>query len=338
VKQLVEFGHDASGEFVHLELGAPSIATLGLRLEEVQKAAPAELEDGSYNGISVPEGARFVWLKFASEKTDLEAEFLDLETIERFSNYTVSEAGWIDYNHFSRPNRMPAEWVAQGVSPQDFIIGKLLEFRFGTDGWAYALGYLWPEGANAHADTMWKRLGLCPESIHCSAGGSPMGRETELRDGVEVGRVRLLTNHIALCDQAMGLGTEAATVPLGEFAKAIANGVPLIPCEGEGCLPCWVRGEEEKSITASGLAASGQVPEDLEGAAKAEGPELPDSLIKEFIRVFVEVAEHIARTHQKSFISTAAREHLIEQGCHPRLAGRIVAQPTEELRHGNAAG
>lgn len=271
----VAFGRGTDGsEYVDLWADAlASVRLFGTGATEALKAPEApKLVDGKRNGITVPEGARWVWLLFASERPDLEGEVLDVATLRRFSDYTVAKAGWLDLNHWSRPNRFPAEWLKQGVSPQDFILGKLTELRFSPDNIGYCEGFLWPEGRNPHADRMWRRLSDCPESIHASAGGLPLGPRVE-EDGPggrKLKRLRILMNHVALCDQAINPATLASTVPFGEFAKAMADGVSAEPdCDGDTCLACFVRGDDAaKAMTSDGLTTMGATPEDVEGAPR----------------------------------------------------------------------
>ncbi|MCA9541601.1 MAG: hypothetical protein KC620_22035, partial [Myxococcales bacterium] len=244
----------------HLRLWHPSEA-----VPEALKA-PADrvptLVDGKRNGITVPDGARWVWLRFASDEPDLEGEIIDIDTLRRFAVYTVREAGWLDRNHWSRPARFPASWLTHGRTPTDFQLGKITDLRFAVQGQAmvaFAEAFLWPAGVNAEADRMWQRLQMTPEAVHCSVGGPPIGapREEVLSDGRTVRRAYVLMNHIALCDQAVNPhGTEVRTVPFGEFAKAIADG---IACD-------WLP-EAAKAVTASGsggLQAQGREPQCLD--------------------------------------------------------------------------
>lgn len=235
---------------------------------------PHALRGGRVNDITVPPGARWVYLRFSDERPDLANEVTDAATIRQFREYVVAQAGWFDINHFSRPQKIPPEWVKAGLSPSDFKIGKIVEIRVSEDGKAFAAGFLWPKGRNPHADRMWQMLEDCPESVHCSIGGPTVSR-TEERDpksGRKVFRVKILMNHIALCDQGVHIDTEVRLTPFGEFLKAIVDGVPAEPCDGEGCFSCFVRGEPEtdKSVVsaggAGGINAMGLVPENLEGS------------------------------------------------------------------------
>lgn len=281
-KQIVTFWADTSGEYVTLDYGpARTVRLLGDGAPEALKAVRTPpLVNGKrvtpLGSFTVPAGARWVWLKCANEEEDLQGEVMDLATLREFARYTVTEAGWVDYNHYSRPGRFPPEWLKQGASPQDFILGKITDLRF-TDRDAYAEAYLWPKGRNHHADVMWQRLCDAPESIHCSPGGPPLGRAEETApDGRQRKRLRILMNHIALCDMAVNPhGTEARTAPFGEFLKAMADGVAPEPdCDGDGCMACFIRGGESlKAVMAGGpggINAQGQVPQDIEGF-KARG-------------------------------------------------------------------
>lgn len=284
----VAFGQDETGEFVAFDYGrAAAVRLFGDDVPEALKAVQIpssgpKLVDGKrvtpLGTFTVPAGARWVWLKFANEGEDLQGEVMDIATLKEFAPYTVSQAGWLDYNHLSRPARFPKAWIKEGASPQDFIIGKITDLRF-AKGHAYAEAYLWPKGHNPHADRMWQRLCDAPESIHCSAGGAPIDRLEEVgKDGRMRKRLKLLMNHIALCDQAINPnGTEARLAPYPEFLKALVDGVPSEPdCDGETCVGCFFRGGEAlKGVTAGDAAPA--VREDLEGAArpKAGGKPCP---------------------------------------------------------------
>jgi hypothetical protein len=75
-----------------------------------------------------------------------------------------------------------------------------------------------------------------------------------------------------MCDQAVNPDTVASTVPFGEFAKALVDGVPALPdCDGDTCLACFIRGEATKAVTSGGLAGMGAVPQDVEGAPRPAG-------------------------------------------------------------------
>lgn len=265
----VLFGQTDTAEFVDLlPTGRPTVRTLGPGGAEALKAlrAPA-MVDGKVNGITVPAGARWVFLSF-NDKADLEGEFLDIDSIREFQRYTVTEAGWFDVNHYSRPARIPPEFLQAGRTTTDFKIGKITEFRFGDDGTVYVSGFLWPAGVNPEADKVWKQLNACPESFHCSPGGIPLGRTEETGpDGKRRVRLKIMMNHLAICDQAVNPnGTRVSTARFGEFAKALADGVPFMPeCDGETCVDCFVRGPEfteaAKAISvggAGGLGAGGQ--------------------------------------------------------------------------------
>lgn len=244
---------------------------------------PSGRRESRVNGISVPKGARWVYLRFSDERPDLANEVTDAETIRRYKEYVVAQAGWFDLNHFSRPQKLPPEWAAKGVSPSDFKIGKIVEIRVSPEGRAFAAGYLWPAGRNPHADRVWQMLEDCPESIHCSIGGPTVSRKEEVdpATGRKVWRVKIVLNHIALCDQGVHIDTEVRLTPFGEFLKAIVDGVPSEPCDGEGCFACFVRGEPEgehsKAVVSAGgpagVNASGRVPEDLD--RKATGAPRP---------------------------------------------------------------
>ena len=257
----IAFGGLAEHGFVELlPHGRPDIRLLGPGVPEALKALRAPvMSDGKVNGITVPAGARWVFLSF-NDKADLEGEFLDLDSIRQFARYTVTEAGWIDYNHFSRPKAIPPEFLQAGKTTADFKIGKIVEFRFGEDGTVYVSGFLWPEGVNPQADTVWKQLVACPESFHCSPGGLPLRRTEEvLADGTRKVRLRIMMNHLAICDQAVNPnGTRVATSGFGEFAKALSDGVPLVPdCDGDSCVACFIRGDADLEVSFSRAGGPG---------------------------------------------------------------------------------
>ncbi len=227
------------------------------------------------NGVTVPVGARWVWFRFSDERPDLEGEVMDIESIRKFASYVIAQAGWIDLNHWSRPGKLPPEMLAAGRSPEEYVIGALTGIRVSPDGVAYAEGFLWPKGVNAHADTAWTWLQMAPEKVHCSVGGPAISRERErLPDGRWITRLKLLMNHLAVCNQGVHVDTEVRTAPFGEFTKALLGGVPDEPCDGEGCVPCFIRGHREpgKGVVSAGgtggINSTGAVPEDLEGAPR----------------------------------------------------------------------
>lgn len=287
----VLFGREEGGNEFAAFSGAPHLRLHAAEtVPEALKALGAPpLRNGRrvtrLGDFTVPEGARWIWARIANEGRDLTGEVTDVATIQRFAKYTVAQAGWVDLEHWSRPPRFPKEWLGQGVSPQDFILGKITDLRFDRSGDVYAETFLWPKGHNPHADRMWVRLCDCPESIHASVGGPPLAeREEEIGpDGRMRKRLRLLMNHFALCSQAVNPnGTEVSRSPFGPFAeslkavdaaefyKAVAYGVPSEPdCDGDTCLTCFVRGGEvHKAVTAGGAAGintQGAVPQDIEG-------------------------------------------------------------------------
>lgn len=277
----VSFGRDNEGqEFVAFGYAAPPALRLHDPAEtvpEVMKAlgAPA-LKNGQrvtrMGRFTVPQGARWFWAKIANEGRDLTGEVTDIDTLRKFAKYTVTQAGWVDLEHWSRPGRFPPHWLQQGVSPQDFILGKITDLRFSPEGDVYAEAFLWPKGRNPHADRMWQRMCDSPESIHASVAGSPLSRDKELGpDGRERSRLKLLMNSFALTSQGINPnGTEVSQTPVGEFLKAMADGVSIVPdCDGDTCVACFVRGDEtHKAVTAGGPAginAAGNVPQDIEG-------------------------------------------------------------------------
>ena len=228
------------------------------------------------NGVTVPHGARWVWLRASDERPDLQGEIVDAETIRRFRDYIISQAGWLDLNHWSRPQKFPPTLAAAGRSPEEYVIGAITDLRVSPDGTTYIEGFLWPKGVNSHADTVWEWLRLAPEKVHASVGGPAISRERErLPTGAYVTRLRLLMNHCAICNQGVHVDTEVRTAPFGEFTKALIDGVSdgLL-----GVVAEFVRGPAVREVAkdvaaaggADGINAQGAVPEDLEGAAKPE--------------------------------------------------------------------
>lgn len=244
---------------------------------EVAKANGFHTPDvggGKRNGISVPKGARWFWARISDERPDLQNEIVDSETLRKFSDYVVQQAGWVDLNHWSRPSKFPEQLAKAGRSPEEYVIGSLTELRVSPDGTSFAEGFLWPKGENEHADTAWQWLRMAPEKVHCSVGGPAISRKRERgKDGKYVTRLKMLMNHLAICNQGVHVDTEVQTEPFGEFTKAIIDGVADEPCDGDGCFACYVRGEHVESAKGAvsaggegGINAMGAVPEDLEGA------------------------------------------------------------------------
>jgi hypothetical protein len=120
--------------------------------------------------------------------------------------------------------------------------------------------------------------------------------------------MKLLMNHLALCDQAVHPDTEVQTSPFGEFLKALSGGIPL---EGEcnsGSLGLWCRSQVEafKALTAGGPAginAQGAVPEDLERKAQ------PKNQPKGQAKVRKPQCSHLG-ADEKFKTDQAAMEHL----------------------------
>lgn len=266
-------------------------------IPEALKGNPPTLINGKRNGITVPAGARWIYLH-GNDAEDLEGECLDLTEFKRFAEYTIKEAGWLDYNHMSRPQRIPKEWLEAGMTTQDFKIGKITGLRFSGRNW-YAEGYLWPQGQNRHADTMWTQIKACPESIHTSPGGPVIGRENCITpEGRPAKRLKMLVNHIALCDVACNphgtgvslepnSGFEEATkslsldlpsytdIPAGLLSEALKG----LDCKGKprNSLESYLladgdEGEDEdaegakSTMTSASISAGGGTREDLEGA------------------------------------------------------------------------
>ena len=265
---LTDFDLSQSREIVDVDLGSP----------EVTKAYSPPLTDGKHNGISVPDGARWIYLKFSTPSVDMQQESVDPETIRQFAAYTVQKAGWVDWWHWSRPKQFQQAFP-EGTphTPLDFILGKLTAIRVSPDGESYAEGFLWPKGKNRYADMAWDWLQNCPEMVHCSAGGPVLDRETAWSDGQKTTRLRMAINHIALCPQGVNHDTEVRTAPFGEFVKAVTGVTDACcgRCDGRnrgGCFRSWVRGDEQgKGVLAEGPAGTnttGMVPEDLEGARR----------------------------------------------------------------------
>jgi hypothetical protein len=298
LKILFDHGADGGAPFLGFDLPASlRLYAAGEEIPEALKGYAPKVVNGKRNGISVPPGARWVYL-YGNDALDLEGECLDLDVFKQFAGYTIREAGWLDYNHYSRPGRFPTEWLGQGASPQDFKLGKITDLQFRGSDW-FAEGFLWPEGDNHHTDVMWKNLKACPESIHTSPGGPIMGREEfTLPNGQRAKRLKMLVNHIALCDQATNPnGTRASLEPIGPYAEgakslASANTSFLnIPAhsliEALKGMPCgttptndlehYLLDDEEagkSAITAGGpggTVAQGHVTEDLEGEAVQPG-------------------------------------------------------------------
>ena len=173
--------------YVHVDDKAGQLSVSGFRLytdEEAAKAAGLQPFSGSgkknrRNGITVPKGARFFWAQISDERPDLQGEIVDADTIRKFKDYVISQAGWVDLNHWSRPTKFPERLAKAGRSPEEYVIGSLTELRVSADGTSYAEGFLWPKGVNEHADTAWTWLKMAPEKVHCSVGGPAISREKE---------------------------------------------------------------------------------------------------------------------------------------------------------------
>lgn len=235
-------------------------------IPEALKGNPPTLVNGKRNGITVPAGARWIYLH-GNDAEDLEGECLDLDEFKRFAEYTIKEAGWLDYNHMSRPQRIPKEWLEAGMTTQDFKIGKITALRFSGRNW-YAEGYLWPEGENRHADIMWKQVKSCPESIHTSPGGPVIGRENCITpEGRPAKRLKMLVNHIALCDVACNPhGTGVSLEPNSGFEEATKSLSLDLPSYTD--IPAGLLSEALK-----GLDCKGKPRNSLESYLLADGDE-----------------------------------------------------------------
>lgn len=248
---------------------------------EVLKAYSPELDaDGRRNGFSVPEGARWFWLRFSTPSVDAQGESADPGTIRDNAQWTLEKAGWVDWMHWSRPAafRKAFEGVKTELTPLDFVIGRLTDIRVSADGESYCEGYLWPQGQNRFADMAWLWLDRSPEIVKASAGGPIQGRIPVVRAGERFIQLKMKVNHVALCTQGINDDTIAKTAPFGEFLKAVTGGIPVRddcePCaDGDvHCFRCFVR-EGAKGLTsegAGGLHDMGAVPQDLEGQAHTE--------------------------------------------------------------------
>lgn len=227
------------------------------------------------NGVTVPPGARWVWIRASDERPDLQGEIVDAEMIRTYREYIVAQAGWIDLNHWSRPGKFPEALAKAGHSPEEYVIGAMTEIRVSPNGETYIEAFLWPKGINPHADTAWTWLMMAPEKVHASIGGPVIEKPRErLPDGRWITRLKMLVNHCAICNQGVHVDTEVRTAPFGEFTKAIIEGVGDEACDGDGCVACYVRGPRREATKdvgsaggAGGINAMGAVPEDLEGAA-----------------------------------------------------------------------
>lgn len=245
---------DDTGESPQLGFDLPSSLRLyasdDAGIPEALKGNPPALVNGKRNGITVPPGARWIYLH-GNDAEDLEGECLDLDEFKRFAEYTIKEAGWLDYNHMSRPQRIPKEWLEAGMTTQDFKIGKITALRFSGRNW-YAEGYLWPEGQNRHADTMWTQIKACPESIHTSPGGPVIGRENCITpEGRPAKRLKMLVNHIALCDVACNPhGTGVSLEPNSGFEEATKSLSLVPPTYTE--IPAGLVGEALKGLDCKG--------------------------------------------------------------------------------------
>lgn len=281
-------------EFAFLNAAVEGIRLDGPELGEAAKSlrgdaiASGAVERAAAAGHPAPEGARWIWLRASNARPDLQGEVVDVDVLKRYAEYTISQGGWLDAEHYSRPERFP-KWAAdQGLTPQHFVLGKITALRFqGDEVWIE--GFLFPKGTSSVADEYWSQLQAVSSMFHVSIGGPILpGRSSTIVDGREYLKLQMVMNHAALCMQAINPhGTRVFNTPAGPFAeaakggafavgsfaelvRAVVDGVPAEPdCDGESCVACFTRGETLKSVVSGGpdgINAQGIVPQDLEGA------------------------------------------------------------------------
>jgi len=261
------------------------------------------------NGIIVPhpDKVRWLWARFSDPSPDLEGESVSAAPFRQYADDSVRRwGGWIDINHWSRPQRFPETMAKAGRSPEEYVIGKLTEIRVSGDDTSYAEGYLWPEGVNEHADTAAGWMRYAPDMVHCSAGGPIVKGRPQIVGGRKIVPVQIFLNHLALALQGVHSGTAVKTTPFGEFYKALADGIPETAGVGESCFADHVRGlpEGQKAMTAAAVAPA--VPEDLEGA-KAKPGRRPGQVLD--VADVTDCDHWIAGT-RKFHSTAAARAHL----------------------------
>jgi hypothetical protein len=258
------------------------------------------------NGIIVPhpDKVRWLWARFSDPSPDLEGESVSAAPFRQFADDSVRKwGGWIDMNHWSRPQRFPEQMAKAGRSPEEYVIGKLTEIRVSGDDTSYAEGYLWPEGVNEHADTAAGWLRYAPDMVHCSAGGPIVKGHPQIVGGRKVVPVQIFLNHLAIALQGVHNETAVKTTPFGEFYKALADGISETECAGDSSFAKHVRGMPEgtKAMTAAAVAPA--VPEDLEGA-KTTKPAGPRDVTD------VTDCDHWIAGTRKFHSTAAAHEHL----------------------------
>lgn len=272
-------------EGVRFDAPTLSEAAKGLRGDAIRSGA---VERAAAAGHPAPKGARWIWLRASNARPDLQGEVVDVAMLKQYADYTVREGGWLDAEHYSRPERFP-KWAAdQGLTPQSFVLGKITALRF-QDEDVWIEGYFYPEGVSTIADDYWNQLQAVPSMFHVSIGGPVLAPRTPVMvDGRRFLKLQMVMNHAALCMQAVNPhGTRVFTGPAGPFSEAmkagafavgdfrdlvqaVVEGVPEQPdCDGESCVACFTRGETLKSVVSGGpdgINEQGIVPQDLEGA------------------------------------------------------------------------
>ena len=227
-------------------------------------------------GPGVHEKRRMLYLRSSTERLDHEDEVVDASALAKGAPYFLTN-GWLDWNHYSNPARLPMELAKAGHVPQQYIIGRPLDCRMDGKRETYVKGYL-HKGRKA-ADETWELARQDPGALRASVGGGYLERERAFSKahGKYINRVTgVHWNHLAVCPEGVNPATAVSARPIGPFLKSLPDFQVFCPdSSGASCSSCGKCDLSKALATQPGAGTSMRavMPQDLEGAAHVEnGP------------------------------------------------------------------